>query len=107
MATVIRLKRGGRKGAPYYRMVVIDSRSRAQGREVDLIGYYHPSARPEPVAEVDREKALQWLGRGARTTDTVRDLLSKKGILSDFAAGKSKGRSVEAGTTVSETTATG
>ena len=106
MATVIRLKRGGRKGAPYYRMVVIDSRSRAQGREVDLIGYYHPSARPEPVAEVDREKALQWLGRGARPTDTVRDLLSKKGILADFTTGKSKGLAVKAGTEASETAAT-
>jgi len=90
MATVIRLKRGGRKGAPYYRMVVIDSRSRALGREVDQIGYYHPAGRPEPTSEVDREKALEWLGRGARPTDTVRNVLSKKGIMAEFTASKAK-----------------
>ncbi len=88
MATVIRLKRGGRTHAPYYRVVVIDSRSRARGREVDQIGFYHPCARPVPVAEIDQDKALAWLSKGARTTDTVRDVLSKKGILAAFVAGK-------------------
>ena len=87
MATVIRMKRGGRKHAPYYRMVVVDSRSRTLGREVDLIGYYHPCARPEPKVEVDADKALHWLSSGARPSDTVRDILSKKGIMAALAAG--------------------
>jgi small subunit ribosomal protein S16 len=88
MATVIRMKRGGRTHAPYYRVVVIDSRSRTRGREVDQIGFYHPCARPEPVAEIDSEKALAWLSKGARTTDTVRDVLSKKGVMAAFVAGR-------------------
>jgi small subunit ribosomal protein S16 len=88
MATVIRLKRGGRRHAPYYRVVVIDSRSRSRGREVDHIGFYHPCARPAPTAEVDTKKALEWLARGARLTDTVRDVFSKKGIMAAYTAGK-------------------
>jgi len=89
MATVIRLKRGGRRNAPAYRVVVIDSRSRAFGREVDLIGYYHPCGRPQPVAEVNTEKALSWLAKGARPSDTVRNIFSKKGILAAFEQSKS------------------
>ncbi|HNR34846.1 MAG TPA: 30S ribosomal protein S16 [Candidatus Hydrogenedentes bacterium] len=88
MATVIRMKRGGRTHAPYYRVVVMDSRSRGRGREVDSIGYYHPCAHPAPVSEVDTEKALAWLARGARLTDTVKDVFSKKGILAAHVAGK-------------------
>lgn len=88
MATVIRMKRGGRTHAPYYRVVVIDSRSRGRGREVDAIGYYHPCANPAPVAEVDTEKALVWLARGARLSDTVKDVFSKKGILAAHVARK-------------------
>ncbi|HUW59967.1 MAG TPA: 30S ribosomal protein S16 [Candidatus Bathyarchaeia archaeon] len=81
MATVIRLKRGGRTHAPCYRVVVMDSRSRAQGREIDILGYYHPCAKPAPVIEVDKIKALDWLAKGARTTDTVRSIFSTKGIV--------------------------
>jgi len=81
MATVIRLKRGGRTHAPCYRVVVMDSRSRAQGREIDLLGYYHPCAKPAPVIEVDKAKALDWMAKGARTTDTVRSIFSTKGIV--------------------------
>ena len=77
---------------PYYRVVVMDSRGRAQGRVVDQIGYYHPCARPQPTAEIDRTKALDWLSKGARPTNTVRDVLSKKGIMAAFAANqRSKG----------------
>lgn len=88
MATVIRLKRGGRTHAPYYRVVVMDSRTRLRGREVDLIGYYHPCARPEPVTEIDAEKALKWLNMGAQPSNTVRSLFSKRGIMAAFAAGE-------------------
>ena len=58
MATVIRLQRGGRTHAPYYRVVVMDSRNRTRGSIVEQIGTYHPCARPEPTSEIDSEKAL-------------------------------------------------
>jgi small subunit ribosomal protein S16 len=88
MATVIRLKRGGRTHAPYYRVVVMDSRTRARGHETDSLGVYHPCARPEPVVEVDKAKALDWLIKGARPSDTVRTILSQNGVMAAFAAGK-------------------
>src|SRR5512147_955705 len=81
MGTVIRMKRGGRTHAPYYRVVVMDSRTRALGREIEQIGYYHPCARPEPVTEIDVAKAVAWVKKGARITDTVRDVFTRKGIL--------------------------
>lgn len=86
MATVIRLKRGGRTHAPYYRVVVMDSRYRTRGREVDEIGFYHPCARPEPKTEIDKDKALAWLARGAKPSDTVRTVLTERGILAEFKA---------------------
>jgi small subunit ribosomal protein S16 len=89
MATVIRLKRGGRTHAPCYRVVVMDSRSRARGREIDVIGYYHPCAKPAPVIEVDQTKALDWLAKGAQTTDTVRNIFSRKGIGAPVRVGSS------------------
>lgn len=85
MATVIRLKRGGRTHAPCYRVVVMDSRTRARGREIDIIGYYHPCAKPEAVIEVNAEKARDWLAKGAQTSETVRSILSSKGIMAAHA----------------------
>jgi len=84
MATVIRLKRGGRKKAPYYRIVVTDSRKRATGRVIEEIGIYHPCSKPEPRTEITASRALDWMYKGAKPTDTVRNLLSKKGILTMF-----------------------
>ncbi|MGC8739284.1 MAG: 30S ribosomal protein S16 [Candidatus Hydrogenedens sp.] len=81
MATVIRLKRGGRTHDPYYRIVVMDSRERRQGKEIDIIGFYQPKARPEPITNIDEEKLKQWLNKGVRTSDTVRSLIKKMGIL--------------------------
>jgi len=86
MATVIRLKRGGRTHAPCYRVVVMDSRTRARGRELETIGYYHPCGKPEPVTEVNVERALDWLAKGAQTSDTVRNIFSNKGILAQHAS---------------------
>jgi len=86
MATVIRLKRGGRTHSPYYRVVVTDSRGKITGRVIDELGFYHPCARPEPKVEVNEEAALSWLSKGARPSDTVRKILSKKGIMTRFAA---------------------
>ena len=88
MATAIRLRRGGRTHLPYYRMVVVDSRSRTRGPVIDVIGIYHPCARPEPIVEVDTAKALEWLAKGAQPSDTVRNVFSKKGILAAFNARK-------------------
>ncbi len=84
MATVIRLKRGGRKKKPYYRIVVQDSRNRTRGREVEILGVYHPAARPEPVSEVNAVRALEWLRRGAQPSDTVRAVFSGLGIMKHF-----------------------
>lgn len=89
MATVIRLMRGGRKKKPYYRIVVQDSRSRTRGREIDTLGVYHPTARPEPVSEVNAVKALAWLRQGATPSDTVRAVFSKLGIMKHYHAGTS------------------
>lgn len=95
MATVIRLKRGGRTHAPCYRVVVMDSRDRNRGRELDTIGYYHPCERPEPVVEVNVEKAIDWLSKGAQTSDTVRAIFSRKGIMAQFTSGKAEAKEAE------------
>lgn len=87
MATTIRLRRGGRTHKPYYRIVVIDSRSRDRGPEVDILGIYHPCARPEPVMEVDATRALEWLNKGATTTDTAKSVLKKLGVMKHFHEG--------------------
>lgn len=87
MATVIRLKRGGRTHAPYYRVVVMDGRNRTRGRVIEEIGIYHPCARPEPRVEIDAKRALEWLNEGAQPSDTVRSVLNKKGIMEMHARG--------------------
>ncbi len=81
MATIIRLKRGGRTHDPYYRIVVMDSRERRQGKEIDIIGFYQPKARPEPITKIDKDKLNQWLKKGVKTSDTVNSLIRKMGIL--------------------------
>ncbi|MFA6240177.1 MAG: 30S ribosomal protein S16 [Candidatus Hydrogenedentales bacterium] len=87
MATVIRLQRGGRTHAPYYRVVVMDSRDRTRGRIIEQIGVYQPCARPEPQAEIDDAKALAWLTKGAKPSDTVRAMLTKRGVMAAYASG--------------------
>ena len=69
MATVIRMQRGGRTHAPYYRVVVMDSRIRDRGRIVEQLGIYQPCARPEPLIEMNQRKALEWLYKGARLSE--------------------------------------
>jgi small subunit ribosomal protein S16 len=88
MPTVIRLKRGGRTHSPYYRVIVADSRGRATGRVLDELGVYQPCARPEPKVEIDREKTLGWLRQGVQLSDTARNILSKQGLMKEFAAEK-------------------
>ncbi len=83
MAVKIRLKRMGAKKSPFYRIVVADSRFPRDGRFIEEIGYYNPIKSPA-VVKVDKELAKKWLNIGAMPTDTVRDILSKEGIMKEF-----------------------
>ena len=83
MAVKMRLKRMGAKKRPFYRIVVADSRSPRDGRFIEEVGYYNPVENPA-VVKVNKELALKWLNNGATPTDTVRDILSKEGILKEF-----------------------
>ena len=76
----IRLRRMGAKKAPFYRVVVADSRFARDGRFIEEIGYYHPTKEPS-VLKIDAEKAKQWLDNGAQPTDTVREILKKAAVL--------------------------
>ena len=76
----IRLRRMGAKKAPFYRIVVADSRYPRDGRFVEEIGYYDPMKNPV-VIKVDEEKAQKWLQNGAQPTETVKSLLVKSGII--------------------------
>ena len=80
MAVKIRLRRMGAKKAPFYRVVVADSRSPRDGRFIEEIGYYDPTKEPS-VVSIDAEKAQKWIANGAQPTDTVRVLLKKAEIL--------------------------
>ncbi|MGH2667871.1 MAG: 30S ribosomal protein S16 [Gemmatimonadales bacterium] len=80
MATRIRLRRVGRKGQAFFRIVVADSRSPRDGRFVATIGNYNPRANPA-VISVNAEQALAWLAKGAMPTDTVRSLFKRAGVL--------------------------
>ena len=80
MAVKIRLARHGSKGAPFYRIVVADSRSPRDGRFIDRIGTYNPRTQPSDI-QVDADKARQWLDKGAQPTDQVRKLLKVSGVL--------------------------
>lgn len=76
----IRLKRMGAKKAPFYRIVVADSKVQRDGITIEEIGYYDPTKDPT-VLKVDAEAAKKWLSNGAQPTDTVRALLKKAGVI--------------------------
>ena len=80
MATRIRLRRVGRKGQGYFRIVVADQESPRDGRFVATLGHYDPRANPA-VIKVNTEQVQAWLAKGALPTDTVRSLLKKAGVL--------------------------
>ncbi len=80
MAVKIRLKRMGAKKAPFYRVVVADSRYPRDGRFIEEIGYYNPLTDPITV-QIDSDKAKKWIENGAQPTETVKTLLKKNGIL--------------------------
>ncbi len=80
MAVKIRLRRMGAKRAPFYRIVVADSRYPRDGRFIEEVGYYDPTKEPS-VIKIDEEKAKTWLANGAQPTDTVKALLKIQGIV--------------------------
>ena len=80
MAVKLRLRRMGKKKQPIYKVVAADSRSPRDGKFIEAIGMYSPKSDPATI-EIQEERALYWLGVGAQPTETVKNLLSKKGIL--------------------------
>jgi len=83
MAVKLRLRRMGAKKRPFYRIVAADSRSPRDGRFIEIVGTYNPLTDPAEIT-VDEEKVLNWLSDGAKPSDTVRDLLSRAGVLTKF-----------------------
>ena len=87
MAVKIRLNRMGAKKNPFYRIVVADSRAPRDGRFIEILGNYDPSKQPALV-NIDEEKAIDWMKKGAQPTDTVKNILSKNGTMAKFAEAK-------------------
>lgn len=87
MATKIRLKRLGKIREPHYRIVVMDSRQKRDGRAIEEIGQYHPKADPS-VIEVNSERAQYWLGVGAQPTEAVVAILKRTGDWQQFSGDK-------------------
>jgi small subunit ribosomal protein S16 len=80
MSAKIRLQRHGSKKRPFYFIVIADSRAPRDGKFIEKLGTYNPLTVPATIA-LDRQKALEWLNKGATPTDTVRRILSFKGVL--------------------------
>ncbi|RRG09778.1 MAG: 30S ribosomal protein S16 [Lactobacillus sp.] len=83
MSVKIRLKRMGSKKRPFYRIVVADSRSPRDGRFIETVGTYNPLIEPAEV-KLEEETIMQWLNNGAQPSDTVRNILSKAGVMKKF-----------------------
>lgn len=79
MAVKMRLQRKGRKKRPFYHIVVADARSPRDGRFIERLGSYNPMTKPATI-DIDRDKAYDWLMKGAQPTDTVRAILRFKGV---------------------------
>ncbi len=82
MAVRIRLKRLGAKKAPFYRIVVADSRTSRNGKSIEEIGYYDPTKEPA-ILKVDAEAAKKWIANGAQPSETTRALLKKAGVFGE------------------------
>lgn len=89
MAVKLRLMRMGAKKKPFYRIVAADSRTKRDGKYIELVGTYNPVTSPAEV-KIDEEVALKWLNNGAIPTDTVRSLFRQKGINEKFHNKKNK-----------------
>ncbi|HVR32270.1 MAG TPA: 30S ribosomal protein S16 [Acidimicrobiia bacterium] len=99
MAVKMRLMRMGKKHSPFYRVVVIDGRAPRDGRYIDLLGRYDPRQDPS-VIEIDTDKAIDWLKKGAQPTDAVRKLLEISGAMSRYKVASGKIHTVAAKTPV-------
>lgn len=85
MSVKIRLTRVGHKKAPFFRIAVVDSRLKRDGRFLDILGYYHPlNKKDEDKLKIDEGKALLWMNKGARPSETVRSIFSRLGIMKKF-----------------------
>lgn len=91
MAVKIRLMRLGAKKAPFYRVVVADARAPRDGRFIEIIGQYDPTA-DQAVVKIDEDKAINWMEKGAQPTDTVKSLFSKAGIMKKWDEAKTAKR---------------
>ncbi len=78
MSVRIRLKRFGSKKRPYYRIVVVDSRSPRDGRVIEEVGLYHPIEKEDKQVALKEERIKEWLGKGATPTDVVKKILNRK-----------------------------
>ena len=87
MAVKMRLTRMGSKKKPVYRIVATDSRRPRDGQYIELVGTYNPLTNPAEV-KINKEVAIKWLKNGAEPTDTVRSLLSREGIMKEYADSK-------------------
>ena len=83
MAVAIRLKRIGRKNRPFYRLIIADSHMPRDGRFIETIGHYNPLENPSEIS-VSQEKALYWLGQGAKPSPTAKRILRKSGVWGKF-----------------------
>ena len=89
MAVKLRLMRMGKKKQPTYRVVAADSRSPRDGRFIEILGTYEPRAEPSRI-NIDNDKAVQWLTKGAKPTETVEKLLKTSGAWDEYAPAGSK-----------------
>ena len=80
MATKIRLQRHGKKGRPFYHIVIADARAKRDGRFIEKVGTYNPGIKPAEI-NINFDSCLNWLQKGAIPTDTARAILSHKGVL--------------------------
>jgi small subunit ribosomal protein S16 len=79
----LRLQRTGTKNSPHYRIVAADSRSPRDGRFIEIVGQYHPTNLENQML-VNKEKAIEWLKKGAQPTNTVLGILKKSGVMKEF-----------------------
>ncbi len=83
MAVKLRLQRFGSTKRPFYRLVVADSKHKRDGRYLEILGTYNPNQTPS-VQDLKEDRALEWLQKGAQPTDTVKNILSKHGIIAKY-----------------------
>ncbi len=81
------MKRVGKKGQPYYRVVIADSRSKRDGKVIEELGQYNPNTDPASI-NLEEEKALEWLEKGAQPTEVARSVLKKAGVWDKYLEGK-------------------